>query len=137
MDFILNTNNLILLVLFLVSGAMLMGPNFRGISGGQVLTPAAATLLINRRRAVVIDLRSADEFNQGHLARAKNLPSNDFPAGLTDLKLDRENPVILVCDSGSKASSFVGKFKKEGFTEVASLEGGIKAWNTAGLPLVK
>lgn len=114
-----------------------MGPNFRGMAGGQVLTPAAATLLINRRRAAVIDLRSSEEFNQGHLARAKNLPASTFPAGLADLKLDRENPVILVCDSGSRASSFVGKFKKEGFVEVTSLEGGIKAWNAAGLLLVK
>jgi rhodanese-related sulfurtransferase len=137
MDFILNTNNLILLVMFLVSGAMLMGPNFRGMSGGQVLTPAAATLLINRRKAAVIDLRSEDQFKEGHIARAKNLPAASFPAGLADLKLDKENPVILICDSGSRASGLVGKFKKEGFAEVASLEGGIKAWNTAGLPLVK
>lgn len=137
MDFILNTNNLILLVMFLVSAAMLMGPNFRGMSGAQVLTPAAATLLINRRKAAVVDLRSTDQFKEGHLARAKNLPVESFPTGLADLKLDKANPVILVCDSGSRASSLVGKFKKEGFAEVATLEGGIKAWNTAGLPLVK
>lgn len=114
-----------------------MGPNFRGVSGGQKVTPSAATLLINRRKAAVVDVRSLDSFREGHLARSKNLPTQDFPAGLADLKLDKENPVVLVCDSGTRAAGLVGKFKKEGFTEVVVLEGGIKAWTAAGLPLVK
>lgn len=114
-----------------------MGPNFRGMSGGQKVTPSAATLLINRRKAAVVDLRSTEAFKEGHLARSKNLPTQDFPGGLADLKLDKDSPVVLVCDSGTRASSFAGKFKKEGFVEVVVLEGGVKAWTAAGLPLVK
>lgn len=136
MDFILNTNNLILLVMFALSGALLFGSGFRGFINGQTVTPAAATLLINRRKAAVIDLRNADVFAQGHLAKAKNMTPDQFPKALADWKLDKQNPVILVCDTGSKSASMIKKFKSDGFVEVLSLEGGMKAWNAAGLPLV-
>ncbi len=136
MDFILNTNNLILLVMFTLSGALLFGAGFRGFINGQTVTPAAATLLINRRKAAVIDLRNADVFAQGHLAKAKNILPDQFPGAFADLKLDKQNPVILVCDTGSRSASTIKKFKSEGFSEVLSLEGGMKAWSAAGLPLV-
>ena len=137
MDYILNTNNLILLVMFLLSGALLLGPNFRGFINGQTLTPTAATLLINRQKACVIDVRSAEEFAAGHIAKAKNLMGNQIPAGLAGLKLDKSNPVILVCASGQSAAGLISKVKKAGFTEVYSLDGGLKAWNDAGLLLVR
>ena len=137
MDFILNTNNLILLVMFLLSGALLLGPNFRGFINGQTLTPAAATLLVNRQKAVVIDVRTAEEFATGHIARSRNIVANQIPEGLAGLKLDKSAPVILVCASGRRTVPLIGKLKKAGYSEVFSLDGGLKAWSDAGLLLVK
>ena len=136
MDFILNTNNLILLVMLILSGVMIFTPTLKGIFQGQSLTAPVATSWINNRRAAIVDLRSAEEFKLGHLARAKHLPVEKFPSGLLALKLDKANPVILVCEKGSKSASMIAKFKKEGFQEVVALEGGIKSWTEAGLPLV-
>jgi rhodanese-related sulfurtransferase len=53
------------------------------------------------------------------------------------MRLDKSSPVILVCETGTKSASLVGKLQKEGYADVVCLEGGIKAWNLAGLPLVK
>lgn len=137
MDFILNTNNLILLVMFLLSGALLLGPNFRGFINGQTLTPAAATLMVNRQKAVVIDVRTAEEFASGHIAKSKNVLASQIPDALVGLKLDKSVPVILVCASGRRTVPLIGKMKKAGFTEVFSLDGGLRAWSDAGLLLVK
>ena len=65
------------------------------------------------------------------------MAADNLLANLAALKLDKASPVILVCDNGSKSSSFVSQIQKEGFADVVCLEGGIKAWNLAGLPLVK
>lgn len=137
MDFILNTNNLILLVMFLLSGALLLGPNFRGFINGQTLTPGAATQLINRQKALIIDVRTAEEFATGHIARSKNIEASQIPEGLSGLKADKSAPVILVCATGRRTAALIGKVKKAGYSEVFSLDGGLKAWSEAGLLLVK
>jgi rhodanese-related sulfurtransferase len=138
MEFILNTNNLILLSMMLVSGGMLLAPLIPGlIHGGNSVNPTAATLLINRSKAIVIDVRTAEEFAKGHLARSKNIVINQLPSDLESLKIAKNLPIILVCDTGTRSSSMIQKIKTAGYAEVFNLEGGIKAWNLAGLPLVK
>jgi rhodanese-related sulfurtransferase len=138
MEFISNTNNLILLALMLVSGAMLIGPNIQGLIQGQAgVSPAIATQLINRNKANIIDIRSSEDYQNGHISRAKHISAERLIADLPNLKLDKSAPVILVCDAGSKSASMVGKVKELGFADVVCLDGGVKAWNLAGLPLVK
>lgn len=138
MEFISNTNNLILLALMIVSGASLLAPYIPGIiQGKHGLSPALATALINRTKAVIFDIRSSEEFQKGHLARAKNVQPADVISTLASAKVDKTTPILLICDTGIKAGALVSKLKNEGFTEVVTLEGGIKAWNQAGLPLVQ
>jgi rhodanese-related sulfurtransferase len=138
MEFISNTSNLILLALMLVSGAMLLGPNFQAlVQGRSGVSPAIATQLINRNKAHIIDIRGAEDFQKGHIARAKHIVAETLIADLPSYRLDKAAPVILVCESGMKSSAMVAKVKDLGFADVVNLEGGIKAWNTAGLPLIK
>lgn len=138
MEFILNTNNLILLAMMLISGGALLAPILPGlIHGSNSVNPSAATLLINRSRAIIIDVRTPEDFAKGHLARAKNLPLNQMPSGLEGLKLDKKYPLLLVCDSGNRSASMIQKTKNAGYAEVFNLEGGTAAWLHAGLPLVK
>jgi rhodanese-related sulfurtransferase len=138
MEFISNTNNLILLALMLVSGALLLAPNLQGLIQGKVgVSPAIATQLINRSKANIIDIRAEDDYQKGHIARARQVNPQDLITNLVGLRLDKSVPLILVCESGLKSASFVGKLQKEGYADVVCLEGGIKAWNIAGLPLVK
>lgn len=138
MEFISNTNNLILLALMLVSGTLLMAPNLQGLIQGKVgVSPAIATQLINRSRANIIDIRALEDYQIGHIARARQANAQDLIPNIASMRLDKSSPVILVCETGAKSASFVSKLLKEGYADVVCLEGGIKAWNLAGLPLVK
>jgi rhodanese-related sulfurtransferase len=101
------------------------------------LSPSEATIWINRRKAYVFDLRSEEAFKSGHLPGAKLITSAQLSAGLDKMKLDRKNPVILVCEGGNQSRKAIAEVQKLGFAEVASLDGGVQAWQAAALPLVK
>ncbi|MEY4481208.1 MAG: hypothetical protein RIQ84_370 [Pseudomonadota bacterium] len=137
MDFLTNTNNLLLLATLITSGLALALPQILGRLNKQLLSVHTAVQWVNQRNAQVVDIRTADEYKTGHIAQSKHLPLADLDNGIKQLKLDSNKPVILVCLSGSRANTASGKFKKAGFAEVACMDGGISAWNQAGLPLVK
>jgi len=63
--------------------------------------------------------------------------SADIAGAIEKLKLDRKNPVVLVCDSGAESRKLVAAIQKMGFAEVGALDGGVQAWKAAALPLVK
>jgi len=130
-------NNLLLFVTAFVSGAMLLWPLVRRTTGGPWVNPAQATHLINREDAVIIDVREPAEFAAGHVLGAKNVPLARLDAPTPDLLKRKERPVIVYCDGGERAGKAAAALKKQGFTRVTNLSGGIKAWQDAGLPLEK
>lgn len=136
MTFFTNYINLVLIAIVLISGGMLLLPTLRrggrgGVSAGE------ATQLINRRNAVVIDLRSADDFTNGHLPSSRNLPFSELEAKIGQFVKNRSNPVLLVCQTGQQSSKAAGIVKNAGFAEVHVLDGGVNAWQQAGMPVVK
>lgn len=107
---------------------------FRGFKG---VSPAQLTDLINRESALVLDIRGQAEFEKGHIISAKHLlPSQVDPEGKLLAKA-KESPVVVVCYAGVTATGVAQKLVKAGFKRVSVLEGGIGAWQQAGLPLAK
>ena len=137
MDFLTNTNNLLLLATLITSGLALALPQIMGRLNKQLLSVHESVQWINQRQAQILDIRTADEYKAGHIANSKHLPLSELDSGLKQAKIDSNKPIILVCLSGNRANTASGKFKKAGFTEIACLDGGITAWNQTGLPLVK
>ena len=137
MNFLTQIDNLALIALLLVSGVALFLPTLSTLISGKGLSPTEATIWINRRKAYVLDLRTEEAFKLGHLPGAKSVTSAQLAAGLDKMKLDRKNPVILVCEAGNQSRKAMADVQKLGFAEVASLEGGVQAWQAAALPLVK
>jgi rhodanese-related sulfurtransferase len=137
MNFLTQIDNLALIALLLVSGSSLFLPTLSTLISGKGLSPTEATIWINRRKAAVLDLRSEADFKAGHLPGAKHILTEQISAGIDKLKLDRKNPLILVCQSGMSARKVVPELKKQGFLEVAVLDGGVQGWQAAALPLVK
>lgn len=129
------TDNIFLIAVALVSGGMLLWPMLRARSGGAALSTLQATQLINAKNVQVIDLRKAEEFAQGTLAGAKNLPATAVKDRVGELK--KERPVLLVCNTGGVAGSTAALLRRLGFAEVYTLAGGLAAWREAGLPLRK
>jgi len=121
----------------LVSGGMLLWPLVRRTTGGPWVSTTQATHLINREEALVVDVREANEFASGHVLGAKNLPLARLDASGADLAKRKARPVIVYCDGGERSAKALAALKKQGFTRVANLSGGIAAWQQAGLPVEK
>ena len=134
MNFIVD--NWYLILLALVSGALLVMPMLRGGAQGG-LTAAMAVQLINREKAVVIDVCGADEYSAGHVVGAKNVPLADLEARLPVVVKNKALPLIMVCASGPRAARAVAMAKKLGYDNAQVLAGGIKAWSAAGMPVEK
>jgi rhodanese-related sulfurtransferase len=134
--FFTDYTNLVLIAIVLISGGLLLWPTIvrRGRGG---LNAAAATQLINRRNAVVVDLRPAAEFANGHLPSARHLEFAELQAKVGQLVKNKSNPVLLVCQNGQQSNKAVRVVQDAGYAEVHVLEGGLNAWQQAGMPVVK
>ncbi|MDH6641578.1 rhodanese-related sulfurtransferase [Ralstonia sp. GP73] len=138
--FFADYNNLALLAVAIVSGLLLLwAPIQRRIAGGggAKVGASAATQLINRRNAVVVDVRENAEYAAGHLPQAKHAPLGELAGKAAGLAKNKETPIILVCQTGQRAGRAQAVLRQAGYSEVYSLEGGLAAWQQAGLPVVK
>lgn len=134
MNFILD--NWYLIFLALASGALLLVPALKGgMSGG--LTAVQAVQLINREKAVVIDVCEPQEYAAGHVNAAKNVPLAQLQERLPQVVKNKAVPVILVCAKGARSARAAGIARGLGYDKAQSLSGGLAAWREAGLPVEK
>ena len=136
-QFIQKGYNPLLALAALVSGAMLLWPLVRRGSGGPWVDTASAIQLINRQDALVLDVRDAGEYGAGHILGAKNLPLARIDEVPTEFAKRKERPLIVYDDNGQSAAKAAAALKRQGFTQVANLSGGLGAWRQAGLPVEK
>jgi rhodanese-related sulfurtransferase len=127
--------NWYLIVLALVSGALLAVPMLKGAAGG--LTVANAVQLINREKAVLIDVCGADEYAAGHAGGSKSVPLGELEARLPSVVKNKAVPVVMVCASGGRATRAAAMARKLGYENAQVLAGGLKAWKDAGMPVEK
>ena len=133
-----NPMNLILLGTVLVSGGMLLWPVIsRLMRPGHEVDPIQAVQLINRRDAVVIDVRGAADYKSGHITNARHIPEGEIEARAKDLDKIKSKPIIVSCARGHRSVGVVNRLRKAGFDEVVALRGGIAAWQQANMPLEK
>ncbi len=130
------TANWMLVLLALSAGGMLAWPKLRG-AGGGTLTAQGAVQLINRERAVLVDVREPEEFAAGHMIGAKNVPLNQIEEKLTGAVKNKNVPLLLVCATGARAQRAVATAKKLGYEQAQAVSGGLKAWKEANLPVEK
>jgi rhodanese-related sulfurtransferase len=131
-------DNLLLIAVALVSGAMLLWPYVRRVGGGPSVSAAQATQLINREDALVVDVRDPGEYGSGHILGAKNVPLSRIDAGGAEIAPKRKDkPVIVYCDTGNRSQKAAAALRNQGFGRAVNLAGGLGAWQQAGLPLEK
>lgn len=107
---------------------------FRGF---KTVTPAEAVLLMNKEDAVIVDVREDNERVSGHIKGAKHLALSVLKQRVNELQSYAEKPIITYCKMGSRSSQACEILKKNDFKNVMSLKGGIEAWQTVNLPIVK
>src|SRR5262249_23206811 len=130
--------NMLLFGLAIASGGMLLWPLIaRTYRSGNDVGTFEAVQLINRRDAVVLDVRDTGEFGAGHIANPRHIPEAQLARRRKELEKSKSRPILVSCRSGSRAPAAGDVLRKHGFGEVFALRGGIAAWQQASLPLEK
>ena len=124
---------MLLVIVFLLS----MDPNNRGAAGSRNLTPAQLPQVQSRENAVIIDVNQSEKFKEGHISQAIGMPFSDLANSLTRLKKYQKKAVILTCDTGNTSRKASAILKKNDFTDIYILSGGLNAWKKENLPLEK
>src|SRR5713101_4826341 len=91
------------------------------------------TLELRLAETIVLDVREPEEYEQGHVPKAINLPQADLASRLDELP--HECPLALICRSGARSFRAAQFLRQVGFEQVASVQGGTEAWRAAGKPL--
>jgi len=102
--------------------------------GGGRLSPSEAVMLINREKAVLIDVSEPAEYAAGHAAGARNVPLKSLETA-ADLPKNKALPLVVLCSTGTRASRAVGILRKLGYENSRVLAGGFAAWREANLPV--
>ena len=129
--------NSMLVTAAVVSGIMFLVFTFYRPGSKASLSTTQATLLINREDAVVIDVRTPEEYIAGHLPESRNIPLGQLEERAGELDKLKDTPLLIVCQTGARSDGACTKLKKLGFSRTNNLGGGINAWRDAGLPLKK
>lgn len=101
------------------------------------LTPAVFAEKMKTTGVVVLDVRTIDEFNSGHIEGAKQLDyyeTDSFNASID--ALDKNVTYLLYCRSGGRSGTTYDMMAQKGFKNVYNLEGGMLAWQKANMPVV-
>lgn len=132
MSFLLE--NIFLIAIAVISGGMLLWPMLgraRGGSGG--VDTLVATQMVNQKHAVFVDVRPAEEYAKGHIPQARSLPLDQIDGRAQTLP--KNKPLIVVCATGRNAGAAATQLKAKGLENVVTLNGGMTAWQQAGLPV--
>ncbi len=138
MDRILEfTSNHTLLVFALVTSFLIVvfSELRRKASGVLAVEPTDAVRLMNAD-GTVIDLRSTEAYQRGHIVNAKNIPLDELGTKLNKLEALKNKPIIVVCDAGMNSTKAVQQLRTAGFESAFGLKGGMNNWSQAGQPVV-
>jgi len=129
-------DNWYLFLTALVSGGLLLWPMLVDNMGGAKVSAADAVRLINREKAVLIDISEPAEYAAGHAVGARSVPLSALETS-RELPKNKSLPLVVVCPTGARAQRAVAALKKLGFENSTALAGGLAAWRAANLPTEK
>ncbi len=95
------------------------------------------TTMMNRDKAVIVDIRPKADFSKGHLLGSINIPVANIKDSLKELEKYQQRPIILVDASGLHSSGAAQQMRKLGIQEISRMHGGILSWTNDNLPLSK
>ena len=96
------------------------------------VTPVEAETAVSKAYSQFIDVRTPEEYSAGHAARAVNIPLDTLPSSLD--RLEKNEPVYLICESGGRSMQAATFLKNAGFKDLFNVTGGTAAWIAAVLP---
>ena len=133
--FLFISQNFIAVTLLLLSLIALIV--YEGRKGGKKLSPGEATRKIIKENALVVDLRSSQEFSSGHIAGSINVQEDKLEQHLITKRHSKETPVVLVCKTGVASKKSGISLMKAGYLDINVVSGGMMTWEGNGMPLSK
>jgi rhodanese-related sulfurtransferase len=132
------TDHYILTTLWLVVFFLLVNNIVKyRLSSIKMLKPQEAVIATNRG-GTFVDVRSPENYAEGHIQGARNVPLEKIKAGETkSLEKLKDAPIVLVCDHGNTAKQGAVALEKAGFSQASVLQGGMFAWKNASFPVSK
>lgn len=107
-----------------------------GKATSNTLNPQAFAKLATDSTYAILDVRTAAEYQQGHLANAQNIDFYQSTAFITAVeKLDKTRKYLIYCRSGNRSTQAIAQMKALGFTHLTELQGGLVNWQAANLPI--
>ena len=103
------------------------------INGADSISPKQASVMHAEQKAVIVDVREDSEWNEQHIPGAIHIPLAQLNERLPELKQYKDSPVITQCRTGGRSAQALDVLKSAGFSKVYNMDGGIKAWDDAGL----
>jgi rhodanese-related sulfurtransferase len=91
----------------------------------------------NNQSYVVLDVRTAEEFDEGHIAGAVNISHDEIEGNIAKLAPYKDKTIVVHCRSGRRAASAESDLLNNGFKQLRHLDGDMNGWQAAKLPLVK
>jgi rhodanese-related sulfurtransferase len=108
-------------------------PTVVATKGVSEITPEQARPAVEAAYSQFIDVRTPEDYAAGHAYRARNIPIDQLMENLG--KLEKNEPVYLICHSGSRSKKAAQMLVDAGFPQAISVAGGTEAWKAAGLPM--
>ena len=104
----------------------------------KAITPAEVVRLQEESGSVVIiDVREVDEFAEVFSPLAVNFPLSTFAMDAICKRYDRNERLFMLCRSGRRSEKAAYLIASQGFTSIFNIEGGMSAWEAAGLPVIR
>jgi rhodanese-related sulfurtransferase len=129
--------NVVYIGLALGSGIALLWPMLNRSSGVPNVSATEAVLLMNRSKALILDVRDEAEFAAGHIQGAKHMPVADIVNRIKEIEKYKDKPVLVHCQKGMRAKAACSILRAQQFSQLHNLEGGLESWIEAKLPIVK
>ena len=106
-------------------------------TSGSSVGPHPAVMLINRKEAIVVDVREKKEFESGHIVDSINIPMTKLKQRITEVWKYKDKPVVVVCKLGQHSGQAAKILQEAGHADVVRLAGGLTEWKAQSLPLVQ
>jgi len=129
---------------FLLSSAVILAViaivlELRHRRGGSFsISPNETVGLLNLGGTLLLDIRTAQDYEAGHITDARSAPGGELQGKLADtVKRFKEKPVLVYCENGAASAATAQRLREQGFTKVVTLRGGLQSWRQENMPLVK
>lgn len=129
-------NNILLVIILVLSGGLLLWELLSRRSGREIST-LLAVQLINYKDALVLDVREESEYDAGHIPNSIHIPADKIKDRMEELEKFKDKPIVVIYRSGVRSGSASATLHTNGFSLIHNLAGGIDTWEKADLPIVK